>query len=95
MEDNTLLHENEGFESFYEGQVGQLKGEDWATSLRDEFLKLGLVCISQGRQECDGRANYQIIEIRCPDMQTQIEWRKRFLVACWYLKKEERRGLYI
>ena len=35
MEDSTLLEENEGFETFYEWQVGQLKGEDWAVSLRD------------------------------------------------------------
>jgi len=33
MEDSTLLQENEGFETFYERQVGQTKGEDWAASL--------------------------------------------------------------
>jgi hypothetical protein len=55
--DSTLLQENEGFETSYEKQVGRLKGEDWAASLRDELLKLGLVCILQGKQE-SGRANY-------------------------------------
>jgi len=49
MEDSTLLQENEGFETFYERQVGQMKGEDSAASLRDELLKLGLVFISQAR----------------------------------------------
>lgn len=49
-----------------------LKWEDWAVSLRDELLTLGLLHISQGRQEGSGRANYQIIKIRRPDMQTQM-----------------------
>lgn len=70
MEDST--QESEGFETFYEKQVGQTKGEDWTANLRDELLKLGLVYISQGRQEAGGRANYQIIKIKCPDIQTQI-----------------------
>jgi hypothetical protein len=66
--DSTLLQENEGFETSYEKQVGHLKEDDWAASLREELLKLGLVYILQGRQE-GGRANYQIIKIKCPDMQ--------------------------
>jgi len=63
MEDSTLLQENEGFETFYERQVGQLKGEDWAANLRDELLKLGLVYILQARQEGGGRASYQLLKL--------------------------------
>lgn len=98
MKDSTLLQENEGFESFYERQVGQLKGEDWAASLRDELLKLGLVYISQSRQESGGRATYQIIKIRCTDMQTQMSIDKigEDIFSCTLVFEErERGGLYI
>jgi hypothetical protein len=74
-----------------------LKGEDWAASLRDELLKLGLVYVSQDREEVGGRANYQIIKIRCPDMQTEMSINKmgEEIFSCTLIsKKEKRRGLY-
>lgn len=39
---------------------------------KDELLTLGLIYISQGREEGGVRTEYQIIKIRCPDMQTQM-----------------------
>jgi hypothetical protein len=75
-----------------------LKGEDWAPSLKDELLKLGMVYISQGRQEGGGRANYQIIKIRCPDTQTQMSIDKMAeeIFSCTLVfEKKKRRGLYM
>lgn len=97
MEDSTLLQENEALETFYERQVGQLKGQDWAASLRDELLKLGLVYISQGRQEGGGRADYQIIKIRCPDMQTQMSIDKmgEEIFSCMLVIKEREKEGFI
>jgi len=99
MKDSTLSQVNEGFESFYERQVGQLKGEDWAASLRDELLKLGLVYISQSRQEGGGRAKHQIIKIRCTDMQTQMSISKMgeeiFICTLVFEEREKERIIHI
>ena len=64
------MEQEELFKRCYDWQIGNMKWERWASSLREEIYKTGLKYVWLNGKDCDTRLICQKIVNRCNNIQT-------------------------